>query len=147
MFPPPGYGLSDVALVARWAADIRRAYSEAPARYRQLALEGSTLEDAVGEIACSFPYEELSGQQQVRLQHLTAHCNQLLEKVWRIYEKYSSLQTKQQNPWDRLVFGNEDITGLVGQMKSIYVHLDRFRVQLIEYVLSPAFPTLIRMGC
>ncbi len=136
--PAPGYGGNDLALIVKVAWKLKEIYQRSPGQFQSLSRQGLDLENAVKQAYKSASKDQLSAEQQVRLQLLVGTTKELLQKLYDVLVKYESLRTNHYRTWDRLFFGAlEEVTLLQNEMTAHADSLHRFRTDVIGCVKPP----------
>lgn len=109
--PAPGYGGNDLALIVKIAWKLKEVYQRSPGQFQSLSRQGLDLENAVKQAYKSASKDQLSAEQQVRLQQLVGTTKELLRKLYyEVLVGCGSLGANDCSTWDRFLFGKEDIT-------------------------------------
>ena len=131
MVPPPGYGLSDLALIIRIASRIHDAYKNSPGEFQALSREVETLKSTVEEFARRFPNDERNGNRKSQPEELISEAKELLERLDERLDKYKSLATEKKLPFDRLLFGTGKTQKLRERMKTLTSFIRGFQIETI----------------
>lgn len=135
---PPGYGLSDLALIIGIADRIYTTYKDSPGQFQDLSREVGILKSRVEEFALRFPTDEQNSNASTQPGRLILETKDLLKTLETRLQKFKSLATDQQSLFDRLLFerstkklgeGLKNLASLIQgyQVDAILQQTDRIR--------------------
>ena len=141
---PPGYGLSDLALIIKIADRIYDAYKNSPGEFQALARDAETLKSTVKDFRARFPDDGHNGNGESQPAKLILESKEVLEKLEARLEKYKSLATDKKSTVDRLRFDDGELRRLRERMRTLASSIQGLRVEVIlqqsdsiRFVYSP----------
>ena len=143
-----GYGVGDIMAISGLAIKVYTAYKDAPDDYRNIADEVKSLHIIINEAARHFESTTLGNQKQQRGKEVLESCQNVLQDLDTLIEKYNALVPANANTsrvFRRIKLSTEDITILRARLISNTILLNSFVQRLdlatitititIEYIM------------
>ena len=121
-----GFSVSDFVTVGGLCWKLYKKCKDSPGNYRQLTREVGALHNVIQETAELLSQQSLTVQQKEKLRLATVGCEEVLQDLDELLDKYRSMGTKAQKALDRWGFGAEDIDGIRTRLVSNVTLLDAF---------------------
>lgn len=124
-----GYSIGDFINVGHLAWNVYKSCKDAPGSFSNIAFEVLSLHAVLREVEETLSNggdESLSDAQSTRLSTLKDGCENVLNDLQSLIDKYESLGTKSKRTWDRLGWGLQDIADLRSRLTSNTVLLTAF---------------------
>lgn len=107
-----GFSVGDFLVVGQLCWNVYRNCKDSSGHFKDLSAEVGSLHNVFKETEELLSQQQLSPEQQSRLQVVTNGSKDLLHDLDALLKKYESLGTKSQRTWDRVGFGMQDVTNL-----------------------------------
>lgn len=121
-----GYGVRDFLVVGQLCWKVYKRCKESHGTYAQLSTEVGALQNVLKETEELLSQQELATAQQAKLATCRQGCEEVLNDLNGILEKYQSLGTRSQRTFDRLGFGMKDVSGIRLRLNLNVSMLDAF---------------------
>jgi len=112
MVAPYGFGISDFTAVGTLAWQVFKAAKNAPHSFHAIHVEVLSLYAVLKEAEETFFKVPFRPERQMRIKTVVNGCASVLSDLQRLVCKYESLGLLSKGTWDRIRWGNEDITEL-----------------------------------
>ena len=114
-----GWGVGDIIAISGLAVKVYAAYKDAPDDYRHISDEVKSLEIIINKAARHFEKNTLSSNSQQEGQEVLKGCQNVLEDLNTLIEKYHSLSSANTSQvLKRVKLGTEDIATLRARLIS-----------------------------
>ena len=114
-----GWGVGDILAISRLAVKVYTAYKDAPDDYRHISDEVKSLQIIVNKAATHFQSTTLDNNSRQEGQEVLRGCQNVLEDLNSLIEKYNSLASaKTGQILKRVKLGTEDIATLRARLIS-----------------------------
>jgi hypothetical protein len=107
-----------VISVATLAWKVYKSCKEAPESFGHIAIDVASLHAVLKEVEETVFAQPLSPARQERLKTVGDGCYLVLKDLDRLVQKYESLGTQAKRTWDRMRWGNEDVSELRARLMS-----------------------------
>ena len=121
-----GFGVSDFLTLGQFCWTIWKRCKDASEDFKNLSSEVASFHIVLKETEELLSKQTPSLEQEARLEVLKKGSENVLEDLDKLLVKYESLATTSQRTWDRMGFGNQDITALRSRLISQTTLLDAF---------------------
>ena len=122
-----GFGVGDILTVSKLAVTVYTAYKDAPNDYKHIAGEVKSLEIIINKAAQHFESTTLSDNDRQQGQEVLKSCQDVLEDLHSLIEKYKSLASANTGQaLQRVMLGIEDIATLRARLTSNATLLSSF---------------------
>ena len=136
-----GCSIGDFITISTLAADVYKAYKDAPSDYKNIAEEVKSLECIINKAAEHFKSTTLNDNDRQGCQEALKGCQSVLRDLnSHIIKKYESLDsTNKRQVFKRVKLGTEDITilrtRLISNTTLLSSFIRRFSVSIYYYCL------------
>jgi len=123
-----GFGVSDLITVGALAWTVYKACRDSSEEFQRIAKEVKILHITIKETEELLEeyHWELSPSRRERLELIRESCEENLNELQDIVQKYERLATPSQRVFDQLRFGLQDVSELKQRIIATYTKLDAF---------------------
>ena len=131
-----GCGLGDLIAISGLAKKVYTAYKDAPDDYKHISDEVKSLQIIINKAARHFESATLSNNSRQEGQEVLKGCNNVLEDLNSLIEKYNGLASGSPSQvFKRVKLGGEDIATLRARLTSnttlLSSFIQRFNISII----------------
>lgn len=133
-----GFGIGDFITISTLAWRTYKSCKDSSDNFNSISSEVASLHIVLKEVEESLSGQTLSGSQETQLRTLGNGCNDVLNDLNMLVEKYNSFGTNSQRTWDRVKWGREDIQSIRERLISNITMLNTFNAILTKCVIPCA---------
>ncbi|KAL8990426.1 MAG: hypothetical protein Q9177_000913 [Variospora cf. flavescens] len=120
------FGVGDFLALGQLAWSVYKSCKDAAGSFQDISLEVLSLHAVIKEFEDNLQGSTLPSSQRTGLESVAEGCRNVLKDLQTLTGRYHSLGTKTKRTYDRLAWGQEDITGLRSRLISNTVLLNAF---------------------
>lgn len=121
-----GYSVGDFAALGQFAWHVYKSCKDAPESFKNMSLEVLSLHAVLKEVEETLSGYPLSQSRQASLETITNGCQEVLQDLQSLVDRYQSLGSQTKRSWDRLRWHSNDIAELRARLTSNTVLLTAF---------------------
>src|SRR5271155_3973643 len=126
-----GFSVGDFISVSAFCWNVYKKCKGASDDFNAISSEVGSLHNVLKETEEVLSEQNLSPEQQIRLQDIAEGCKGVLEDMDTLLVKYESLGTNSKRTWDRMGWGLQNMTDLRLRIISQTTLLDAFNNRLV----------------